>query len=1038
MTKCPTCATALPDNAKFCYECGTPIEAHRSPAEYKQVTVLFADVVRSMEIAAAEGPERLRELMAELLDRSTEVVKHYGGTLSQFTGDGIMAVFGAPITLEDHAFRACSAALNIQSAVGSTLKLRIGLNSGQVIAGEIGSGTASYTTIGEQVGMAQRMESVAPPGGVMLSESTARLVENNVVLGESEQVHIKNVDAPVSARRLLGIGEHRPTHRTESALVGRSWELNTITAILDEAIGGAGCVVTVVGPPGIGKSRLLRESAVIAAGRGLQVITTYCESHIHNVPFHAVARLLRDGLGISDLDAGAGRNRVREQFPDTNPDDLILLDDLLGIRDASTPLPDVAPDARRRRLTALITSASLARPEAAVYIIEDAHWIDEASESMLADFLSVVPQIPALTLITYRPEYRGPLSRMPGAQTIALRPLNAAQAATLATELVGTDPQLDDLATRVAERAGGNPFFAEEIVRDLAERGVLQGQSGAYSLRGEVDDADVPATLHATIGARIDRLDLAAKRTLNAASVIGSRFSADLLATIVGEPNVAPLLAAELVDQTMFSPRTEYAFRHPLVRAVAYESQLKSDRTQLHRRLATVIEERGSADENAALIAEHLEAAGDLHAAYEWHMRAGTWSNLRDDAAAMTSWRRARQVADLLPEADPDRLAMRIAPHTLLCVTATRVAGSGAETGFEELRDLCIAAGDQRSLAIAMTGHVLDLFFNSRLTEASQTGTELVRLLESIGDPTLTLALISTTLSVKQQTGEMSEVLRLAERGIELAGGDSTKGKMMTGSPLTLIVALRGMARCCLGITGWRDDFERAVSMGRAAEPTTRSAALYFTYIAAAANAVVAPTVAVLREAEEALTIAEQSGGNVVVGQGIQYLGILLVRTGGSSRARGLQLLDQVRTMALEKRYNEAVVPLIDIDLAQEKLRVGDFAGAISLSRPAVTEFFRAGDGLWTGYGTNVFVEALLKRGGPGDFHDAQIAVERLATAQLEPAFAIRNIWLLRAQTLVARAQGDDAAYRALRDSYRTMANELGFEGHMAMAEAMP
>jgi adenylate cyclase len=627
---------------------------------------------------------------------------------------------------------------------------------------------------------------------------------------------------------------------------------------------------------------------------------------------------------------------------------------------------------------------------------------------------------------------------MPGAQTIALRPLNAAQAATLATELVGTDPQLDDLATRVAERAGGNPFFAEEIVRDLAERGVLQGQSGAYSLRGEVDDADVPATLHATIGARIDRLDLAAKRTLNAASVIGSRFSADLLATIVGEPNVAPLLAAELVDQTMFSPRTEYAFRHPLVRAVAYESQLKSDRTQLHRRLATVIEERGSADENAALIAEHLEAAGDLHAAYEWHMRAGTWSNLRDDAAAMTSWRRARQVADLLPEADPDRLAMRIAPHTLLCVTATRVAGSGAETGFEELRDLCIAAGDQRSLAIAMTGHVLDLFFNSRLTEASQTGTELVRLLESIGDPTLTLALISTTLSVKQQTGEMSEVLRLAERGIELAGGDSTKGKMMTGSPLTLIVALRGMARCCLGITGWRDDFERAVSMGRAAEPTTRSAALYFTYIAAAANAVVAPTVAVLREAEEALTIAEQSGGNVVVGQGIQYLGILLVRMGGSSRARGLQLLDQVRTMALEKRYNEAVVPLIDIDLAQEKLRVGDFAGAISLSRPAVTEFFRAGDGLWTGYGTNVFVEALLKRGGPGDFHDAQIAVERLATAQLEQAFAIRNIWLLRAQTLVARAQGDDAAYRALRDSYRTMANELGFEGHMAMAEAMP
>ena len=426
-----------------------------SPAEYKQVTVLFADVVRSMDIAAAVGAERLREIMADLLDRSTAVVKRYGGTLSQFTGDGIMAVFGAPITLEDHAFRACKAALDIQKEVGTTLTLRIGLNSGQVIAGEIGSSAGSYTTIGEQVGMAQRMESVAPPGGVMLSESTARLVENNVVLGESEQVHIKNVDAPVSAKLLLGIGEHRPTRRTESALVGRSWELNTVNAILDEAIGGAGCVVTVVGPPGIGKSRLLRESAAIAAARGRRG-----DHHVLRVP-HPRCPVSRGGApvarwrGVKIATSDAARSRVRDQFPDADREDLMLLDDLLGIRDDATALPDVAPDARRRRLTALITSASLARPEAAVYVIEDAHWIDEASESLLADFLAVVPQIPALTLITYRPEYRGRLSQMPGAQTIALRPLSNAQAAMLAGELVGTDPQLGELAVRVAEPGGG-------------------------------------------------------------------------------------------------------------------------------------------------------------------------------------------------------------------------------------------------------------------------------------------------------------------------------------------------------------------------------------------------------------------------------------------------------------------------------------------------------------------------------------------------------------------------------------------------------
>jgi adenylate cyclase len=252
---CRICGGQPRAGARFCDACGAPITSTQPPAEYKQVTVLFADVVRSMDIAAAVGSERLREIMADLLDRSSAVVKRYGGTLSQFTGDGIMAVFGAPITLEDHAFRACMAALDIQKEVGTTLKLRIGLNSGQVIAGEIGSSSASYTTIGEQVGMAQRMESVAPPGGVMLSESTARLVENIVVIAEPEEVQIKGADAPVPAHRLLAIGGRQPSRRGESKLVGRAWELNTVTGILDEATAdGGGCVVNIVGSPGIGKS----------------------------------------------------------------------------------------------------------------------------------------------------------------------------------------------------------------------------------------------------------------------------------------------------------------------------------------------------------------------------------------------------------------------------------------------------------------------------------------------------------------------------------------------------------------------------------------------------------------------------------------------------------------------------------------------------------------------------------------------------------------------------------------------------------------
>src|SRR6267154_6040437 len=270
---CGSCGAQSSPTAKFCGECGARLTQATQSAEYKQVTVLFADVVHSMDIAAAVGAERLREIMSELLDRCTAVVKRYGGTLSQFTGDGIMAVFGAPVALEDHAVRACLAALGIQEEAkrlaaevqdrdGIDLQVRVGLNSGQVIAGEIGSGSFGYTAFGEQVGMAQRMESVAPPGGVMLSAPTARLVESAATLGEAALVQIRGVDAPVPAQRLLGMREgHRAIARAESNLVGRRWEMSAVEGLLDRAVDGHGAVVGVVGPPGIGKSRLVREAA---------------------------------------------------------------------------------------------------------------------------------------------------------------------------------------------------------------------------------------------------------------------------------------------------------------------------------------------------------------------------------------------------------------------------------------------------------------------------------------------------------------------------------------------------------------------------------------------------------------------------------------------------------------------------------------------------------------------------------------------------------------------------------------------------------
>ena len=312
-----------------------------------------------------------------------------------------------------------------------------------------------------------------------------------------------------------------------------------------------------------------------------------------------------------------------------------------------------------------MNAASLARETPAVYVIEDAHWIDEVSESMLADFVTVIPQTPSLALVTYRPDYEGALTRMHGTQTIALAPLSDPETAALVSELLGPDPSVVGLGQTLAQRAAGNPFFAEEIVRELAEREVLQGQRGAYISMGEVAEVSVPATLQATIAARIDRLPPEAKRTLSAAAVIGSRFNLDLLTQLGVEPVVADLVAAQFIDQVKFTRQPEYVFHHPLIRTVAYESQLKSDRADVHRRLASVIEQRDhdSVGENAALIAEHLEAAGDLRSAYAWHMRAGAWSNNRDIRAARISWERARRVADALPANDPERTAMRISPE---------------------------------------------------------------------------------------------------------------------------------------------------------------------------------------------------------------------------------------------------------------------------------------------------------------------------------------------------------------------------------------
>ena len=1052
---CGSCGTELNDTAKFCSECGAAVSEGQKPAEFKQVTVLFADVVRSMDIAAAVGAERLREIMAELVGPGAAVVRRYGGTVEKFTGDGLMALFGAPVALEDHAVRGCLAALAIQEETnrlagevahrdGISLRLRVGLNSGRVVAGEIGSGVSGYAAIGEQVGLAQRMESVAPPGGVMLSESTARLVEHAAVLADTELVKIKGKDDPVPARRLMAIQpRHARVGGTEARLIGRHWEMAVLDAMVDRAIGGSGGVVNVMGPPGIGKSRTAREAAALAAGCGVEVFWAFCESHARDISFGVVARLLRAGLGVADLDGDAARARVREQVPDADAQDLLLFDDLLGIADPEVALPPIDPDARRRRLTALINTAALARTAPALYIIEDAQWIDAVSESMIADFLAVIPRTASMVLITSRPEYRGALTRMHGAQTIALAPLADADTAALIGELLGSDPSVGKLTAIITERAAGNPFFAEEMVRELAQRGVLAGEHGKYVCRADVAELSVPATVQAAIEARIDRLSTAAKRTLNAASVIGSHFDTELLTSIGVEPVFDVLVAAELIDQVRFTPNAEHAFRHPLIRAVAYESQLKSDRAQWHRRLATAIQERepGSVEDNAALIAEHLEAAGEMRAAYGWHMRAGAWSTNRDLDAARLSWDRARRIADALPDDDPDQLSMRIAPRTMLCATDYQDRALQETRGrFAELRELCSAAGDKVSLAIGMSGLATELGYTGRTREGSRLVSEQMALLESIGDPTPIMALAFIAFCNWFDAGEFGEILRWSQTVIDLAAGDPAKGAGFgIGSPLAIALTWRGTARWSLGRPGWRQDLHDAVAMARRSNhPATLVAVVVWTYGWAIHYGVLRADDSAVRAIEEAVPTAQRASNDVALSVAEYGLGgALLSRDAATDRHRGLELMVQARDIFLRRQAGLQMVPVVELWVARERARRGDRDAAIPVMRKAVDELHQAGRlgyGVWA---TGVLAETLLERGAEDDLTEAQEAIDRLANLPADEGWAMREITLLRLRALLSRARGDDVPYRDFRDRYRDMARSLGFEGHTDWAEAM-
>ena len=488
-----------------------------------------------------------------------------------------------------------------------------------------------------------------------------------------------------------------------------------------------------------------------------------------------------------------------------------------------------------------------------------------------------------------------------------------------------------------------------------------------------------------------------------------------------------------------FLPTAEYAFHHPLIRTVAYESQLKSDRIEWHRRLAAAIQERAqdALEENAALIAEHLEAAGELHAAYGWHMRAAAWSADRDTDAARASWERARRIADALPPDDPGQLSMRIAPTTMLCVTDWQArAARKSQDRFAELRELCSAAGDKVSLAIGMTGQATDVLYTGR-SQSSRLASEQMALLETIGDPTLTIGLSVPAFAIWFSAGEVGELLRWTQTVIDLAAGDPTKGAGFgIGSPLAAALAWRGVARWWLGRPGWQQDLHEALAIARNSNPATLTVVVAWTYGLGIQYGVLRADESALRASEQAVHNAAGFSNDPVLALARYALGdALLSRVAPADRQSGVELMEQARDACLRERVL-FLVPVTDLWIAREKAERGDRDAAIPVIRKAAEEILQAGGlayGLWA---TGIHVETLLEGGAEGDLAEAQQAIDRLASLSHDGS-AMPTITLLRLRALLARARADGVTFRELAGRYHAMAKSLGFEGHIDWAEAM-
>jgi class 3 adenylate cyclase/tetratricopeptide (TPR) repeat protein len=788
---CPACGAANPPGNRFCGQCAAPIssdsrEKVASPDSYtpkhlaekiltskaalegerKQVTVLFADLKGSMELLADRDPEEARKILDPVLERMMEAVHRYEGTVNQVMGDGIMALFGAPLAHEDHAVRACYAALSMQEAVkryaegvrrseGILIRIRVGLNSGEVVVRSIGSDLRmDYTAVGQTTHLAARMEQLADPGTTLLTPDTLALAEGFLDVTSLGAMPVKGLATPIETFELTGASPGRSRFRAAASrgltkFVGRSAEMGEVQQAFDVARSGKGQVVAVVGEPGVGKSRLSWEFTNSHRTSGCLVAEAASVSYGKATPYLPVIELLRSYFAIEPRD---DTRKIREKVTgkvlsldralEPSLPALLSLLDVPVDEDAWGRLDP--PQRRQRTLDALkrlLLRESQVQP--LILVFDDLHWIDGEAQAFLDLLVDSLPTARLLLLVNYRPEYQHAWGSKTYYRQLRLDALAAASADELLDSLLGSDATLTALKRMLIERIEGNPFFLEESVRALIETGTLAGTRGDFRLTNAVGSVKIPPTARAILAARIDRLDPHDKRLLQAAAVIGKDFGLPLLGAIAETSDVTlhaslvRLQAAELVYETNLFPDVEYTFKHALTHEVAYGGLLQERRGQLHARIVGAIEAL-----NWDRLGEHIEQLAH-HA-----IRGEMWDKILaycrqggEKAMARSGYTEAvvyfEQALGGLPhvpqtrEAQEQAIDLRLALRSALTMSAQNVR---AFAYLREAESLAAALDDPRRLGRVSRFLTIDLYRMGAHDEATAAGQRALTIASAAGD----------------------------------------------------------------------------------------------------------------------------------------------------------------------------------------------------------------------------------------------------------------------------------------------------------------